>query len=71
MRIHENETVEQIAIETIASLQLGMEIPVMESLITVYEESEEYEMCLGIQLGIEYYNTKDFGCKVGNIREDV
>jgi len=71
MRIHENETVEQIAIETIASLQLGMEIPVMESLITVYEESEEYEMCLGIQLGIEYYKTKEFGCKVGNIRADV
>jgi len=69
MRIHENQIVEQTAIETIASLQLGMESNVLESLISVYEEAEEYEMCLGIQLGIEYYNTKNFNCKVSNISE--
>ena len=69
MRIHENPVIEQTAIETIASLQLGMEAGVLEYLITVYEEAEEYEMCLGIKLGIEYYNTKNFGCRVSNITE--
>lgn len=67
MRIHENEVIEQTAIETIASLQLGMEVSVLESLIAVYEDAEDYEMCLGIQLGVEYYKTKEFGCKVSKI----
>ena len=67
MRIHKNDLVEQTAVETIASLQLGMDVNVLESLIPVYEESEEYETCLGIQLGIEYYNAKKFNCKVSNI----
>ena len=64
MRIHENPTVEQLAIETIASLQLGMEEETLSAIISVYEEEERYEECLGIQLGIEYYNTGNFNCKI-------
>jgi hypothetical protein len=67
MRIHENPIVEQMAVETIASMQLGMDEQVMRAVIESYEEAEEYELCLGIQLGIEYYNTKEFGCSVANI----
>lgn len=64
MRIHENPIVEQLAIETIASLQLGMDEEVLKAVIATYEEQEAYEECLGIQLGIEYHKTKVFGCKV-------
>ena len=67
MRIHENELVEQMAIETIASLQLGMEVEVLESVREAYEYSENYEECLGITLGIELYQTKQFNCKVSKI----
>ena len=70
MRIHKNPIVEQMAVETIASMQLGMTQEVMEAVIDTYEQSEEYELCLGIQLGIEYYNTKQFGCTVANIYQN-
>jgi hypothetical protein len=70
MRIHENPIIEQIAVETIASMQLGMNQEIMEAIIETYEESEEYEKCLGIQLGIEYYNTKQFGCTVAKVYQN-
>lgn len=70
MRIHENPVVEQMAVETIASMQLGMNEEVMNAVIETYEQSEEYELCLGIQIGIEYFKSKNFGCTVANVYEN-
>ena len=70
MRIHENPIVEQMAVETIASMQLGMTEEVMNAVIETYEESEEYELCLGIQIGIEYFKSKEVGCTVANIYQN-
>ena len=70
MRIHENPVVEQMAVETIASMQLGMTKEVIEAVIETYEQSEEYEMCLGIQIGIEYFESKEFGCTVSNVYQN-
>lgn len=67
MRIHENPIVEQMAVETIASLQLGMDVIVLEAVREAYEETENFEECLGITLGIDLYNTKNFGCKIKSI----
>ena len=69
MRIHENPEVEAMAVETIASLQLGMDVMTLEAIKLTYEKSEEYELCLGIQLGIEYYKTGEFNCKISRIYE--
>ena len=67
MRIHENPEIEQIAVETIAAMQLGMDELTLRGLILAYEEVEDFESCLGIQLGIEYYKNTEFNCKIKNI----
>lgn len=67
MRIHENEHIEQVAIQTIVGMQLGLTEEDVLMSIDKAEELEMYEECQGMVMGLEYYKTKDFGCKVGNI----
>ena len=67
MRIHENEQIEEAAIQTIVSMQLGLTEEDVEYSIKKAEELEMYEQCQGMVLGLEYYKTKNFGCRVSNI----
>lgn len=67
MRIHQNEEIEQAAIQTIVSMQLGLTEQDVEYSIEKAEELEMYEQCQGMVLGLEYYKTKNFGCRVSNI----
>ena len=57
------------AIETLRFLQYGGTEEDVNQMIKVYEELEQYELCQGLLLGIEYFNTKVFNCKIGNIYE--
>ena len=69
MRIHENKEIEFQAIETIKYLQFGgLESDVME-MVKIYEDMEQYELCQGLVIGLEYFKTKVFNCKVGHIYE--
>lgn len=68
MRIHENEIVEKACVETITAMQLGVEEEDLQYSLQFWEETEDYERCLGIMLGIEYFKTKQFGCRVSQIK---
>jgi len=69
MRIHENKDIELQAIETVKYLHLGgLESHVME-MIEMYEDMEQYELCQGMVIGLEYFKTKVFNCRIGNIYE--
>ena len=68
MIISENEEIAFQAIETLRYLFYGGTVDEAEEFIKVYEELEAYELCQGIALGIEYFKTKEFGCRIGNIR---
>ena len=67
MIIHENQDIAFQAIETLRYLFYGGTVEEAEEFIEVYAELEAYELCHGIALGIEYYKTKQFGCRIGNI----
>ena len=71
MRIHENKDIEGQAIDTIKYLQLGgTESDVME-MVKVYEDMEQYELCQGLIMGLEYFKTKVFNCRVSDIYEQA
>lgn len=67
MRIHDNETIENAAIQTIVGMQLGLTDEDIEHSIKKCEELEMYEEAAGIKIGQQYYKDKVFGCKVGRI----
>lgn len=67
MIIHEDKNIAYQAIETLRYLFYGGTVEEAEEFIAVYEELEAYELCQGIALGIEYFKTKNFGCRIGNI----
>ena len=67
MRIHNDPIVEETAIEAIKWLQLGGGCDFLNNLTELYEEAEAYEQCLGVQLGIELFDSKEFGCRVSNV----
>jgi len=65
--MHSNKKVEDAAIEALKWLQLGNDMNFLNDLREAYESEEEYEYCQGINLGIEIYDTKEFGCRVSDV----
>lgn len=68
MRIHENEMIEMQAIETLRFLMYGGSEDDINNMIEVYEGLEAYEQCQGLLLGLGYFKTKNFNCKIGDIK---
>jgi hypothetical protein len=71
MIIHENEDISLQAIETIKYLQIGGTEDDVNEMIRVYESMEAYELCQGLLLGLEYFKSKVFNCRVGHIYEQA
>lgn len=67
MRIHENELIESTAVQTIVGLQLGLTEEDIAHSIKQAEAFEMYEECQGMVIGLEYFRTKVFNCRVSQI----
>ena len=68
MRIHDNEIIENAAIQTIIGLQLGLTEEDIAYSIEQSEALEMYEECQGMLIGLEYFKSKVFNCRVSQIK---
>lgn len=68
MRIHDNEAIEAAAVQTIVGLQLGLTEEDIAYSIEQAESLEMYEECQGMVMGLEYFKTKVFNCRVSQIK---
>ena len=68
MRISNNPLIEDAAVQTIVGLQLGLQEEDINEAIQQAEDLEMYEECQGMVMGLEYFKTKVFNCKVSQIK---
>ena len=68
MRIHDNQIIEDAAVQTIVGLQLGLTEEDVQHSIEQAEALEMYEECQGMVLGLQYFKSKVFNCRVSHIK---